>query len=76
MDKKRIVAGTVVFLILAALVYLQYRHWQSFDSALPGFDAGHIALSTGDGDPWRFFAGMDTLGRMRIDRIEAMQGSN
>ncbi len=51
-------------------------HWQSFDAALPGFDAGHIALSAGDGDPWRFFSGMDTLGRMRIDRIEAMQGSN
>lgn len=50
-------------------------HWQSFDAALPGFDAGHIALSAGDGDPWRFFAGMDTLGRMRIDRIEAMQES-
>lgn len=44
-------------------------HWQSFDSALPGFDAGHIALSAGDGDPWRFFAGMDTLGRLRIDQI-------
>ena len=43
--------------------------WQSFDAALPGFDAGHIALSYGDGDPWRFFAGMDTLGRLRIDAI-------
>lgn len=43
-------------------------HWQSFDAALPGFDAGHIALSTGDGDPWRFFSGMDTIGRMRIDK--------
>ena len=31
MDKKRIVASAVVFVILAALVYLQYRHWQSFD---------------------------------------------
>ena len=51
-------------------------HWQSFDAALPGFDAGHIALSAGDGDPWRFFSGMDTLGRLRIDRVEAMQGSN
>ena len=51
-------------------------HWQSFDAALPGFDAGHIALSAGDGDPWRFFSGMDTLGRLRIDRIEAMQESN
>jgi uncharacterized protein (TIRG00374 family) len=31
MDKKRIVASAVVFLILAVLVYLQYRHWQTFD---------------------------------------------
>src|ERR1700722_9725159 len=31
MDKKRIVASVVVFLILAVLIYLQYRHWQSFD---------------------------------------------
>src|SRR6202790_1469477 len=31
MDKKRILASVVVFLILAILVYLQYRHWRSFD---------------------------------------------
>ncbi len=31
MDKKRILASAVVFCILAILVYLQYRHWQSFD---------------------------------------------
>jgi glycosyltransferase 2 family protein len=31
MVKKRIAASAVVFLILAALVYLQYRHWQSCD---------------------------------------------
>jgi len=31
MDKKRIVASVVVFCILAVLLYLQYRHWQSFD---------------------------------------------
>jgi uncharacterized membrane protein YbhN (UPF0104 family) len=31
MDRKHILASAVVFLILAGLVYLQYRHWQSFD---------------------------------------------
>ena len=31
MDKKRILASVIVFLILAVLLYLQYRHWQSFD---------------------------------------------
>ena len=33
MDKKRILASVVVFLILAFLVYLQYRHWRTFDWA-------------------------------------------
>ena len=46
--------------------------WHSYDAALHGFDAGHIALSVGDGDPWRFFAGFDTLGRMRVDAVEAL----
>jgi uncharacterized protein (TIRG00374 family) len=31
MDKKRILASVAVFLILAVLVYLQYRHWRTFD---------------------------------------------
>jgi glycosyltransferase 2 family protein len=31
MDKKRILASAVVFLVLAVLIYLQVRHWQSFD---------------------------------------------
>jgi len=31
MDKKRILASVVVFCILAILVYLQYRHWRTFD---------------------------------------------
>jgi Transglutaminase-like superfamily len=47
--------------------------WQSFDAALMGFDAGHIALSVGDGDPWRFFAGLDSLGRMKIDSVSPLQ---
>lgn len=31
MDRKRILATVVVFLILAILFYLQYRHWRTFD---------------------------------------------
>ena len=31
MDKKRILASVVVFLILAVLVYLQFREWRTFD---------------------------------------------
>jgi len=48
-------------------------HWQSFDAALFGFDAGHIALSVGDGDPWRFYSGLDTLGRMKVEAVAAVQ---
>ena len=46
--------------------------WQSFDAALPGFDAGHIALSVGDGDPWRFYAGLDMLGRIALRDAEPL----
>ena len=52
-----------------AQAYVDGR-WESFDAALHGFDSGHIALSVGDGDPWRFFAGFNTLGRLRIDAVE------
>jgi glycosyltransferase 2 family protein len=31
MDRKRILASVVVFLILAVLFYIQYREWHSFD---------------------------------------------
>jgi len=44
--------------------------WQSFDAALNGFDAGHIALSVGDGDPWRFYAGLSTLGNLELKKVE------
>lgn len=47
--------------------------WQSYDGALGGFDAGHIALGVGDGDPWRFYAGLGALGKLRIERVEAVQ---
>ena len=46
--------------------------WQSFDAALDGFDAGHIALAIGDGDPWQFYAGLDMLGRIRIERSDTL----
>jgi len=46
--------------------------WQGFDAALSGFDAGHIALAVGDGDPVRYFAGVALLGRLRVDSIERL----
>jgi hypothetical protein len=46
--------------------------WRSFDAALSGFDAGHIALSVGNGDPWRFYAGLDMLGRIDLRKAEPL----
>lgn len=43
--------------------------WDSYDAALGRFDAGHIALGVGNGDPWRFYAGLTTLGNLRIQSI-------
>lgn len=45
--------------------------WISFDSAERRFDSTHIALGTGNGDPWRFFASMNTLRDIRIDKAIA-----
>lgn len=48
--------------------------WVSFDSAQRGFDATHIALGVGSGDPWRFFSAMASLGRIRIERVNPVGG--
>ncbi|HET6551977.1 MAG TPA: transglutaminase-like domain-containing protein [Dyella sp.] len=43
--------------------------WQSFDSALRRFDSSHIALDTGDGDPWHFFNIANLFGQLHIEEI-------
>lgn len=40
--------------------------WVSFDSAERRFDSTHIALSVGDGDPWRFYSAINLLGSITI----------
>lgn len=47
--------------------------WRSFDAALRGFDSGHIALAVGNGDPWRFFAGIEQLGTLRMRAAEPVR---
>jgi len=49
--------------------------WQSFDAALNGFDAGHIAWSVGNGDPWRFYVGLNTLGNLRLLDVETVSSA-
>lgn len=52
------------------------ERWQSYDAALAGFDAGHIAFSAGDGDPWRFYQGLDLLGRIELQRVVPFDAAN
>ncbi len=44
--------------------------WVGLDPALGSFDAGHIALATGDGDPEDFFSILSTLGYFKIAAVE------
>ncbi|HEX7816701.1 transglutaminase-like domain-containing protein [Dyella sp.] len=45
------------------------HRWQSFDAALRHFDTSHIAIDSGDGDPWHFFNAGQVFATMRIDRV-------
>lgn len=45
--------------------------WQSFDAALGQFDSTHIALDSGDGDPWHFANLSSMFGQLRIAQIGA-----
>lgn len=49
------------------------EHWQGYDAALRGFDHGHIALASGDGDPWHFFDAVSTLGRIKVLSVQTVQ---
>jgi hypothetical protein len=40
--------------------------WQSFDAALRHFDSTHLALASGDGDPWHFAATTQLFGNLHI----------
>jgi len=40
--------------------------WVDYDAALGSYDAGHIALSAGDGEPGDLFGVVNTLGNFRI----------
>ncbi len=47
--------------------------WVGLDAALRGFDAGHIALDVGDGDPSDFFGLATTLGCFKITKAEVKE---
>jgi hypothetical protein len=47
-------------------------HWHSFDPAVERFDSGHIALETGDGNPWHFFNATNEFGNIQIDSVQTL----
>ena len=49
--------------------------WIGLDAAFKGsgrggYDAGHIALAVGNGDPGDFFNMATTLGQFKVDKVE------
>lgn len=44
--------------------------WRGYDAALARYDAGHIAFTVGDGDPFRFYGGIELLGGIEILAVE------
>ena len=48
-----------------------HGRWQSFDAALGHFDSAHLALDSGDGDPWHFVNLANLFGQMRIAHVGA-----
>ena len=47
--------------------------WIDYDAALKRFDARHIALTAGDGEPEEFFGIAGTLGLFRIDSAKVVR---
>jgi hypothetical protein len=45
--------------------------WQSFDAALKHFGTLHLALASGDGDPWHFAATTQWFGNLHIRQAVA-----
>jgi len=43
--------------------------WQSYDASSSGFDAGHIALSYGNGEPNDFYSGIMLIGHLKLSQI-------
>ncbi len=48
------------------------KHWQAFDAALPG-DQLRLAMHADDGDPWRFYDGLDLLNRIEVTAVEVVE---
>jgi hypothetical protein len=49
--------------------------WRSYDAALKGFDGGHIALGTSDGDASGFYAAVSLLGNLDVHAADALEAT-
>lgn len=47
------------------------KHWQAFDAALPG-DQLRLAMHADDGDPWRFYDGLNVLNQLEVTAVEVL----
>lgn len=50
--------------------------WRSYDAALRGFDAGHIALSYGSGESIGFYAGVTQFGYLKVLDAQPLPASH
>jgi len=46
-----------------------HGRWQSFDATLARFDSTHLALDSGDGDPWHFTNLAGLFGQLHIAQV-------
>jgi hypothetical protein len=51
------------------------KRWVSYDAALEGFDATHIAIAIGDGDPRQFVGTLGQLSSWRIEKAGVIRAS-
>lgn len=62
----RFAGGTRLFIPHEWVQAWVHGRWQSFDAALRHFDSTHLALASGDGDPWHFAATTQLFGNLHI----------
>jgi hypothetical protein len=47
------------------------KKWVGLDAALPGWNVGHLALASGNGNPEDFFGMVNTMGNFKIEKAQA-----
>jgi transglutaminase-like putative cysteine protease len=61
-------SGGPVFVPHAWVAAWTGERWQAFDAALPG-DQLRLVLHADNGDPWRFYSGLDAMGNLQVESI-------